>query len=266
MWTYLISTYLLLIGSRNTYSSGYDNMKKILYSLFAIAFVLPLAVNAATFSFSPNSGSFAPKSTFSVVVYVNPNVGEEITTAKLSALFSVSGLEVVSFAQADGWIPLVAPGSDLKDNVAGKLIKTGGFPARVKESKQFGTITLRTKSVGTATLNTAGDSMLLDSSNTNKYVSSAGVNFTIVVPVSAPTPTGEGAVLGEETPVVQEPTTASQPIAAQSLLAAVGSIVTLGTDSVIVGLLVAVIILALAGYAIYPMIQRARRKNLGKLR
>jgi len=249
-------------------------MKKNLYLLFVLAFVLPSAVNAATFSFSPNSGSFAPERTFSVVVYVNPNAGEEITTAKLSALFSVSGLEVVSFAQADGWIPLVAPGSDLIDNVKGKLIKTGGFPARVKESKQFGTITLKAKSVGTATLNTAEDSMLLDSANANKYTSSAGANFAIVAPVPAPTvtgqiaptpstqttpapePTEEGAVLGEEAPVVQEPTIASQPIVAQSMLAAVGSIVTLGTGNWLVSLIVVLVI----AYGAYWLVKRKLKK------
>lgn len=78
-------------------------------------------------------------------------------------------------------------------------------------------------------------------------------------------PTEEGAVLGEQAPVTQEPTAASQPIS-RSLLASVGSVVSLGTNSVAVGLLVAVIVLALAGYAIYAVIQRARRKNLGKLR
>jgi len=278
-------------------------MKKILYLLFVLAFVLPSMVNAATFNFSPNSGSFAPESTFNVVVYVKPNTGEEITTAKLSAAFSASGLEVVSFAQADGWIPLVAPGSDLIDNVEGKLIKTGGFPARVKESKQFGTITLKTKSVGTATLNTDEDSMLLDSANTNKYVSSAGANFTIVAPIPAPTPTTptpepsptptaptapatqttptsepteEEPVpveeeVEEEAPVTQESSYAdqlpvSQPAESQSLLASVSSVVTLGTDNVTVGLLFAVVVFALAGYSIYSIFKRARRKNTERLR
>ena len=55
-------------------------------------------------------------------------------------------------------------------------------------------------------------------------------------------------------------------LASRSLLASVGSFVTLGTNSVIVGILVTIVILALIGYAIYAVIQRSRRKNFGKLR
>jgi len=150
--------------------------------------MLPVVTSAATFSFSPSTGSFAPGETFSVAIFVNPNAGEEITTAKLSAALSASELEVVSFSQADGWIPLAAPGSDLIDNTAGKLIKTGGFPARVTVPKLFGTMTLKAKSAGTATISIEGDSMMLDSANANKYAASAGASFTIVAPVVTPTP------------------------------------------------------------------------------
>jgi len=73
--------------------------------------------------------------------------------------------------------------------------------------------------------------------------------------------TEEGAVLDKEAPVAQEPTTAPQPITSRSLLASIGNIITLGTGSVIVGLLVVIAILALAGYAVYFLIQKTRRKN-----
>jgi len=161
-------------------------MKKILYSIFALSLVLPIMVSAATFSFSPSTGSFAPEETFSVAVYVNPSVGEEITVAKISSAFSASDLEVVSFSQSTGWIPLATPGSDLIDNTTGKLIKTGGFPARITASKLFGTITLKAKSVGTATINVEGDSMMLDTANVDKFASAAGASFTIAAPTVTP--------------------------------------------------------------------------------
>jgi len=164
-------------------------MKKILYSIFALSLVLPVMASAATFSFAPSAGTFAPGETFSVAVFVNPSAGEEITTAKLSAIFSASGLEIISFTQADNWIPLAVPGSDLIDNVTGKLIKTGGFPARVSTSKQFGTITFKAKNEGVATLIVEGDSIMLDIANTDKYVASAGASFTIVAPTPISTPT-----------------------------------------------------------------------------
>ncbi len=160
-------------------------MKKIPYSLFGLFVLLPVMANAATFSFSPSTGSFAPGETISVTVYANPGVGEEVTVAKFSAEFSANTLEVLSFTQASDWMPLVVPGSDLIDNTAGKLVKTAGFPARLKETKQFGTIIFKAKAEGAAIISIADDSMFLDITNTNKYVTSEGADFT--VKVSAPT-------------------------------------------------------------------------------
>jgi hypothetical protein len=199
-------------------------MKKILYSTLALFIALPMVASAATFSFSPSSGSFAPGETFDVVVYLNPSAGEEITTAKLSSLFTVNGLEVVSFSQADGWIPLAVPGSDLTDNTAGKLIKTGGFPSRVTALKQFGTISLKAKGAGTATISIEGDSMILDSVNVNKYTASAGASFIVEAPTPTPvaapvtTPTEvSGTVIEseqtEEEPATNEATTTDDVIA-----------------------------------------------------
>lgn len=155
------------------------NMKKILFSIFAIALALPVAASAATFSFSPSAGSFAPGDTFSVGIYINPATGEKITTAKLSASFPANLVEVVSFSQAAGWMPLVAPGFDLIDNTNGKLVKTGGFPARVTALKLFGTIVFKAKKAGTAVIGIEGDSMALDTANANKYTTSTGAAYTI---------------------------------------------------------------------------------------
>ena len=163
-------------------------MKKILYSIFTVALVLPIAASAATFSFAPASGAFAPGKTFSVVVFVNPSAGEKITTVKLSAAFPANLVEVVSFSQATGWIPLTVPGSDLTDNINGKLLKTGGFPARVDTLKQFGTIFLKAKKAGKATISVEGDSMMLDTANTNKYSASTDAIFTIATPAPASKP------------------------------------------------------------------------------
>ena len=236
-------------------------MKKILY-LFLLAFIaLPMVANAATFNFSPSTGSFAPGEIFEVVVFVNPSAGEEITTAKLSAVFSASVLEIVSFSQASGWIPLTQPGYDLIDNSAGKLEKTAGFPLRVTESKIFGTLTLKAKSAGSATLSVAGDSLMLDVTNANKYVASTGASFTIVAPtttppatpttptgvsgtVVSPTPTADSSAAGEATTtdeVVATSTTQSQTAA---VAAAEGSS---GTKNLMYYIFVALLLLVAGG-------------------
>jgi len=150
--------------------------------------MLPVATSAATFSFAPTSTALKPGQTLSVAVFVTPSVGEKITTAKLSLDFSSSLLEVVSFTPTTGWIALPLPGSDLIDNTKGKLIKTGGLPAKVTSKKQFGTIVFKAKKAGSAKIGTNTDSMLIDTANANKYVASAGANFLVIAPVPTPTP------------------------------------------------------------------------------
>ena len=260
-------------------------MKKYLLTILLGAFgtmaIAAPALAATSVSFTPVNVSVRQGQTFTLTIGVNPQ-GVKNYTAKTELHYPADLLEVKSFTFAPSWMPLAQTGYDLTDNTNGVLIKTAGYPGGLSSTATFGTVSFLAKKSGngTITLNSA-NSLALDANNQNVI---AGVAVQTVVAISAPTPTPttpqtpttpttpaeepieEGAVLGEETPVAQEPTTAPQPIAAQSMLAAVGSIVTLGTDSVIVGLLVTLIILAFAGYVIYSLIQRARRKNLGKLR
>jgi len=179
------------------------NMKKILYTFLALVFILPVSASAANFSFSPSTGTFIPGETFDVSVYVNPISGESITTAKLSALFSSTNLEIVSFAIDTGWIPLTQPGYDLLDNTDGKLIKTGGYPTKVESQTKLGVVTFKTKSAGSASFNIDTDSLLIDINNTNKFVISSGAVYTISVPVE-PVELPEVVV---ETPTLIEPVT-----------------------------------------------------------
>jgi len=185
-------------------------MKKILYTFLALIFVIPTIVGAATFSFVPSTSTLSVGETFNISVYVNPSSGESITTAKLFAIFEAETLEVVSFSIESGWIPLTQPGYDLTDNTSGKLIRTGGYPAKVQSQKKFGVLTLKAKSAGTATINIDSNSLLLDTTNTNKYVSSAGATFTIMAPtptpeVVEPTPT-PGVPVAPKTTVTTAPT------------------------------------------------------------
>ncbi len=183
-------------------------MKKILYSIFAFAVLLPMTASAATFSFSPNAGSFVVGNTFSVAVYANPSAGEEITVAKLSSAFSSDTLEVISFTQSSGWMSPVVAQFDSLDNVGGVFEKMAGFPARVTASRQFGTLTLKAKSVGVATITAKNDSMMLDTANVNKFVASAGANFSIVAPAPIPVFAPEPVVAPVSAPVETHDTVA----------------------------------------------------------
>ncbi len=185
-------------------------MKKALYTLFAVILVIPMTASAATFSFTPNTGAFTPNEVINIAVYINPGVGEEITTAKLSASFPADMLEVTSFSQESGWMALAQPGYDLTDNTAGILVKTGGFPAKITSTKLFGTITFRAKIAGTATITVMEDSLLLDPVNTDKKTSSNAVSFTIATATQTPVVTPETSDTQVVTVDTPEPTTPSE--------------------------------------------------------
>lgn len=259
-------------------------MKKYLLTILLGAFgamaIAAPALAATSVSFAPISASVRQGQTFTLTIGVNPQ-GVKNYTAKTELHYPADLLEVKSFTFAPSWMPLAQPGYDLTDNTNGVFIKTAGYPGGVSSAVTFGTVSFLAKKSGNGTIAiNSGNSLALDANNQN-VLASALVQTTVAISAPAPVqttpktpttqttpvvePTEEGAVLGEQAPVTQEPTAVSQPIS-QSLLASVGSVVSFGTNSVIVGLLVAVIVLAFAGYAIYAVMQRARRKNLGKLR
>lgn len=167
-------------------------MKKIITVIPTLLLAVPMFVQAASFQLTPSTGSYVPGVTFNVAVSVQPVAGEEITTAKLAVSFPPNVVEVVSFTPAAGWLPLTQPGYDAIDNTAGKLIKTGGFPAKVTSPKPFGTITLRAKQAGLAIVSEANGMLLLNPKNTNLYTGMAAATYTIatpeVVPAVVPTP------------------------------------------------------------------------------
>jgi len=255
-------------------------MKKYLLTILLGAFgamaIAAPALAATNVSFTPVNVSVRQGQTFTLTIGVNPQ-GVKNYTAKTELHYPAALLEVKSFTFAPSWMPLAQPGYDLTDNTNGVFIKTAGYPGGISSATTFGTVSFLAKKSGNGTIALNSNSFALDANNQN-VIGSVTVQTAVVIsaPATTPTtpktpttqttpapePTEEGAVLGEEAPVGQEPITASQP----TFLAAIGSAVTLGTDSVMVGLLVVVAILALAGYAIYSLIQRARRKNLGKLR
>lgn len=79
-------------------------------------------------------------------------------------------------------------------------------------------------------------------------------------------PTVQTVQTEQETQIAQAQPTPPQPVEPQPLMALAISAVTIGTESVVVGALIVALILGSAGYGMYAVIQRMRRKNLGKLR
>lgn len=243
---------------------------------------------AATISLTPTTISVKKGETVSLSVAVDPQ-SVKLGLVKVALSFPANILEATAFtlASTDEWLTPPGAGNSVTDNTNGSLIKTAGYLGGFTTTKNFGTATFRAKADGVATVAVTASSAAYNAQNANTLVGTQGSSAITVAtkkapvpaPVPTPTPTTlttpkttttkttpaveqtqEVAVSGEEAPVAQEPTIESQP-----LLASVGSIESSGTTSAITRILITVIILALIGYAIYAVIQRTRRKKLGKL-
>jgi len=244
--------------------------KKILFTislatLGVIVLAMP-ALAATTVSLSPASVNVVSGKSFNVVVAVNPQ-GASNYTEKIELDYPADLLQVKSFSLGSNWMALSQTGYDLIDNTNGKLIKTAGYPGGISSSATFGTISFYAKKAGSGTIKLGSGSLALDANNQNVLSGAPSISVAITAPASVPAapsaPAAETPAAPEEQPATEQPI--EQPIAQApqpSLLAAIGGILTLGTNSVWVGILVGLIILAVIVYAIYALIQR-KRKNSG---
>ena len=265
-------------------------MKK-LFSIFVVMVMVfsgTMSASASTMALSPVTVAVDPGETFSIVIKVDPT-GKKLYTVKSSVSFPASLLEVVSFTQTGGWMPLSQPGYDSIGN--GKIVKTAGYPGGFTATQVFGTITFKALTAGKATISIDQSSVAYDSQSANTISGTQGaavVAITAPVPVVPVKPTApvkpktptiptvapatpveepiveESVVLDEQTPAEPELAVVPKPTS-QSSLASIGSIVTLGTNNFLIGLFFILMVLVLSGYAIQFIRRRSRRNNSGEL-
>jgi len=245
-------------------------MRKLLFTislaaLGVIVLAMP-ALAATTVSLSPVNISVTSGKNFNVVIAVNPQ-GASNYTEKIELDYPADLLQVKSFSLGSNWMALSQTGYDLIDNTNGKLIKTAGYPGGLSSSATFGTISFYAKKAGSGTIKLGSGSLALDANNQNVLSGAPSVSVAITAPASvpaAPSAPAAGTPAAPEQPAEQP---IEQPIAQApqpTLLAALGVVLTLGTGSMWVGILVGLIILAALIYAIYALIQR-KRKNSGNI-
>jgi len=246
------------------------NMRKLLFTislaaLGVIVLAMP-ALAATTVSLSPVSVKAVSGKSFNVVIAVNPQ-GVSNYTEKIELDYPADLLQVKSFSLGSNWMALSQTGYDLVDNANGTLIKTAGYPGGLSSSATFGTISFYAKKAGSGVIKLGTGSLALDANNQNVLSGAPSVSVAIAAPASVPaapkTPAAGTPAAPEqpaEQPIEQPIAQAPQP----TLLAALGVVLTLGTGSMWVGILVGLIILAALIYAIYALIQR-KRKNSGNI-
>ncbi|MFH1170468.1 MAG: hypothetical protein V1704_02825 [Candidatus Vogelbacteria bacterium] len=248
-------------------------MKKYLLTILLGAcgiMVLATTTLAATnMSFTPVRVNVRQGQIFTLIVGVNPQ-GLKNYTAKAELRFPADLLEVKSFAFANSWMPLAQPGYDLTDNLKGTLIRTAGYPGGITAPTIFGTVFFRAKKNGAGLITLNNNSFALDANNQNVLANIVvqtivAVSPPVVAPVTTPKPATvkvPTSTSSEEIPIVpvpEQPSAASStpsPITARSLSASIGNLISLGTDNVIVEILV---ILIIAGAIYFIIVRRSHR-------
>lgn len=251
--------------TRNEFHIMRKSMKKINKTIFialgAIGIMilgLP-AMAASNISFSPVNATVAQGKNFNLTIKAEPQ-GAANFTVKAEVKYPADILEVKSFVLGNGWMAIPQPGYDLIDNQSGLLIKTAGYPGGFSSALDFGVITFSAKKSGSGVIKLGDNSLVLDSTNSNVLASASvqtAVSITAAVAPSAPktTPKTEETLAEEEgvPEAVSAPEEEAEGLAEQptgqkmektSLLAAIGGIISLGTDSVAVGIIVSVIFIA----------------------
>ena len=243
--------------------------------------ILAMPVLAATaISLSSTSINIAQGQNFNLVVAINPQ-GTNNYTVKAELQYPADLLEVRTFTLANNWMALSQQGYDLIDNENGLLIKTAGYPGGVSEPITFGTISFLAKQAGSGVIKVGDNSFVLDATNQDVLNSTlAQTSVVIASPISEPSPpdtsepeeevitekeeeviteTIPTSTQTEEEPAQEDEVEAEQYSETQetTFLAAIGNILSLGTDNAWVSVFVGGIILAILIY----FVQRFCRKK-----
>lgn len=270
-----------------------------LSALGALILVTPVLATTIV-SFSPVSVSIKPGQSFNVSVTVDPQ-GINNYVEKVELNYPADRLQVNSFTLGSAWMALTQPGYDLIDNINGVLVKSAGYPGGFSSATTFGTISFYAKKAGSGIIKLGSNSLAFEV-NSQSAISGSPISFTITAPVvtvpkSSTTESPIASPSATESPIATPSTTESpvaspsateslvasssttepanialtteqpvaQTVARNSLMAGVSDFLTLGTSNALVGILMVILILVIAVYVIYTLIQK-KRKNFGKIK
>lgn len=243
-----------------------NKLTKIIFITLVAVFAAGPAF-AATYSLSPSSVNVKQGQSFNVTVTLDPQSAASYTS-KLELKYPADLLEIKSFSFASKWLALSEEGYDSVDNINGVLMKTAGYPKGTTSPVTFGTVSFSAKKSGNGLITIGGNSAVYDVASKNTFSGSSS-QVAVTAAAATPTPiatrtpaTGSPGVTPLQSPAASISPTVSPsagPIVGQpraTLLAAIGSIITLGTGSWFIALIV---ILAIA-YGAYWLIKRKLKK------
>jgi len=250
-----------------------------LATLSALAFC-DAALATTTVSLSPSNVNVNPGQSFNISISVNPQ-GVNNFVEKIELKYPADILQVNSFTLNNQWMALAQPGYDLVDNTNGVLLKSAGYPNGLSSVTSFGTVSFSAKKAGSGIVSIGGNSLSFEVNSQNAITglptsvtianptpdNSKSVNNTNIIPaapetVKKPTaaPSIEDKDQANDTTSSVEESVVEQGISNTSLMGAIGGIMTLGTGSIAVGVLVIVLIFMIGFYVICPLVKKGNKK------
>lgn len=148
-------------------------------------FFLPLTTHAASFVFSPESGSFAIGEEFTVKVSVDP--GKDSVNAGDGALSFSTELLSISNVSKEGSVFSLWTTEPKFSNTDGTVTFSGGTPTAFSSAGQIFSITFKPKALGNATLTfTKGTVLAADGKGTDVYAKGQDATYTLTPAKDAP--------------------------------------------------------------------------------
>lgn len=252
-------------------------MKKILSTILSSAalsiLIVAPAFAATIVSVVPQEIKTEAGKDFSLTISMDPQNAANYS-GKIKLSFPADLMEAKAFNFGSGWTAVNQPGYDIINNKNGIIIKTAGYPGGITAKTVYGSVLFSAKKSGegiiklepanSLALNNQGQNTLSNAITQTKIsVSAAALKPTATTPtpktVTAPTvepiietsPATQEQAPSAQAPISVTPTEIpSAPQQNRSTLAALGSVLTLGTGSIALGILVFAIIVLLVGWAV----------------
>lgn len=155
----------------------------VIWSVLMVLTATP--AEAATFSVTPQAGTYSVGSTFDVSIILDTQ-GQSINAVQMQLAFPADKLQLVS-PQVGNSIIEIYTTPPRYDNQAGTVDIVGGIPNGINVSSGLiAKLTFRVRSLGSANLRFAGESQALlnDGQGTNALSNTSGANLKLELPPS----------------------------------------------------------------------------------
>ncbi len=141
--------------------------KIVIGTICAVIFFSASSVSAGEVSFVPSEyGKHDLEQEFHLRIDIEPTDASS-HEARMVLIYPPDLLAIETFDFGEGWISIIEPESDFKNNPLGLLIKTATYEGEINSKTVFGTVTFLTKKSGFGAVTLSSSSYILNENRKN---------------------------------------------------------------------------------------------------